>query len=243
MLMKKRYVVRLNSEERERLEDGVTRGREADYRRRPAPMLVLADEGEPGRPLMEREVAERVGGMRCPVEQIRERCVGAGLPAALERRKRARERARVLDGEGQARLVSLACSEPPAGRSRWTLTMPGDWLVEVAGVESIAAEAVRLSLKNPLKPWQKRMGCLPEPQRAAFVGQRTAVLAGYCRAPDPSPPVVCLEETRGPWVREVRAPIPAKAGQSERYDMNTSATASPTCWPFMRRLRTGGACR
>jgi hypothetical protein len=54
----------------------------------------------------------------------------------------------VLDGEGEARMVSLACSEPPEGRSRWTLKMLGDRLVELAVVESISAEAVRLVLKK-----------------------------------------------------------------------------------------------
>lgn len=146
--MKKRYVVRLSAEEREQLEALVNRGREAAYRRRHAQILLLADEGEHGRSLMDREVAEWVGCTRRTVEQIRERCVCEGLQAALERRKRSRERARVLDGEGEARLVSLACSEPPEGRSRWTLKMLGDRLVELDVVESISVEAVRLVLKK-----------------------------------------------------------------------------------------------
>lgn len=146
--MKKRYVVRLSAEEREQLEDLVSRGREAAYRRRHAQILLLADEGELGNSLMDREVAERVGCTRRTVEQIRERCVCEGLQVALERRKRSRERSRVLDGEGEARLVSLACSEPPEGRSRWTLKMLGDRLVELEVVESISAEAVRLVLKK-----------------------------------------------------------------------------------------------
>ena len=82
------------------------------------------------------------------MEEIRERCVCEGLQAALERKKRSRERSRVLDGEGEARLVSLACSEPPAGRSRWTLRMLGDRLVELEVVESISPETVRQILKK-----------------------------------------------------------------------------------------------
>ena len=115
--MKKRYVVRLTVEERERLEGLVNRGREAAYRRRHAQVLLLVDEGEHGERRIDREVAERVGCSRRTVEQIRERCVCEGLQAALERRKRSRERSRVLDGEGEARLVSLACSDPPQGRA------------------------------------------------------------------------------------------------------------------------------
>jgi transposase len=148
MQMKKRYIVRLTADERERLESMVNRGREAAYRRRHAQVLLLADEGEQGSGLIDREVAERVGCTRRTVEQIRERCVCEGLEAALERKKRSRERSRVLDGEGEARLVSLACSEPPEGRARWTLKMLGDQLVELEVVESISTEAVRQILKK-----------------------------------------------------------------------------------------------
>jgi len=81
-------------------------------------VLLWADEGERGNGLIDREVAERVGCSRRTVEQIRQRCVCEGFPAALERRQRSRERSRVLDSEGEARLVSIACSEPPAEHAR-----------------------------------------------------------------------------------------------------------------------------
>jgi len=146
--VKKRYVVRLSGVEREQLEGLVKRGREAAYRRRHAQVLLLADEGEYGNGLIDREVAERVGCSRRTVEQIRQRCVCEGLPAALERRQRSRERSRVLDSEGEARLVSIACSEPPAGHARWTLRLLGDRLVELKVVESISPETVRQVLKK-----------------------------------------------------------------------------------------------
>lgn len=146
--MKKRFVVRLTSEERERLEGIVNRGREAAYRRRHAQILLWVDEGEHGEGLTDIKTAERVGCTRRTVEQIRERCVCEGLQAALERKKRSRERSRILDGEGEARLVSIACSEPPEGRSRWTLQMLGDRLVELNVVESISKETVRQVLKK-----------------------------------------------------------------------------------------------
>jgi hypothetical protein len=63
------------------------------------------------------------------------------------------------------------------------------------------------------------MWCIPEQQSAAFVCQMEAVLDVYCRAPDPLHPVVCMDETSVQCLREVRDPIPTKAGQSERYDV------------------------
>ena len=161
--MKKRYVVRLSAEEREQLQGLVNRGREAASRRRHAQVLLLVDEGDHGEGLSDREVAERVGFWRRTVEQIRERCVCEGLQAALERKKRTRERSRKLDGEGEARLVSLACSEPPAGRARWTLRMLGDRLVELEVVDSISPEAVRQVLKKHYQTLAKADVVHPRP--------------------------------------------------------------------------------
>lgn len=146
--MKKRYVVKLTSDERTRLEGLIKFGREAAYRRRHAEVLLLVDEGEFGPKLIDREVAERTGFARRTVEQIRERCVAEGLDAALERKKRSRERTRRLDGEAEAKLVSLACSDAPEGHARWTLHMLADELVELEVVESISHECVRQVLKK-----------------------------------------------------------------------------------------------
>ncbi|MCH8479598.1 MAG: helix-turn-helix domain-containing protein, partial [Wenzhouxiangella sp.] len=82
------------------------------------------------------------------VEQIRERCVCEGLTGALERKKRVRDRPRKLDGEDEARLVALACSEAPAGHARWSLHLLADKLVELEVVESISHECIRQVLKK-----------------------------------------------------------------------------------------------
>lgn len=153
--MKKRYVVKLTLDERARLEGLIKRGREAAYRRRHAEVLLLVDEGEHGPKLIDRVVAERTGFARRTVEQIRERCVTEGLDSALERKKRSRDRSQRLDGEGEARLVSLACSDAPAGHARWTLHLLKDKLVELEVVESISHECVRQVLKKHHKTLAK----------------------------------------------------------------------------------------
>lgn len=146
--MKKRYIVRLTIEERTRLVGLIKRGREAAYRRRHAEVLLLVDEGKHGPKQADSAVAERTGFTRRTVEQIRERCVSEGLDAALERKKRSRERLPRLDGESEARLISLACSDAPDGRARWTLHLLSDKLVELEVVESISHECIRQVLKK-----------------------------------------------------------------------------------------------
>ena len=146
--MRKRYVVKLDREERSRLTDMVNHGRVAAYKRRHAQALLLVDEGEYGPGLIDRDAARQTGFRRRTIEMIRERCVIEGLDSALERRKRNREKSRRLDGEGEAQLITLACSEAPRGCARWTLHMLADKLVELEIVDTISHESVRQVLKK-----------------------------------------------------------------------------------------------
>ena len=75
--------------------------------------------------------------------------VEAGLDAALERKEQQRpSRAKKLDGEKEARLIAVACSEPPSGRAKWTLHMLADELVSLKVVDEISHETVRQTLKK-----------------------------------------------------------------------------------------------
>ena len=146
--MKKLYVIRLSLEERARLESLVHKGRVAAYKRRNAQLLLFADQsdGGPGHP--DREVAERVGVSQRTVESIRRRCVLEGLDSVLSRRPRSRERTRVLDGEAEAQLVAIACSDPPEGCARWTLQLLVGELKKRRIVETVSHETVRRVLKK-----------------------------------------------------------------------------------------------
>lgn len=146
--MKKRYVVKLTSEERERLDAVVNHGRQAALRRRHAQILLLTDEGEHGPSLSDQQSAERVGVSRRTVEIVRERLVMEGLDKVLDRKKRTRERSRKLDGEAEAHLINLACSDAPSGQARWTLRLLAGRLVELEVVDSISHECVRQALKK-----------------------------------------------------------------------------------------------
>ena len=146
--MKKLYVVRLTVEERGMLESLVNTGRVAAYKRRHAQLLLLVDQGEHGPAYIDRDAAEHVGVSRQTVESVRQRCVLEGLDSALERRKRSRERSVVLDGEAEAQLVAIACSEPPKGQARWTLHLLCDELKKRKVVLSVSHESVRKVLKK-----------------------------------------------------------------------------------------------
>ena len=82
------------------------------------------------------------------MERVRRRCVEEGVEAALGRKEQLNRRRKKLDGQGEAHLIALACSQPPEGRVSWTLQMLADGLMEREIVDSISRETVRRTLKK-----------------------------------------------------------------------------------------------
>ena len=82
------------------------------------------------------------------MERVRRRCVEEGVAAALGRKEQLNRRRKKLDGQGEAHLVAMACSQPPEGRVSWTLQMLADGLMEREIVDSISTETVRRTLKK-----------------------------------------------------------------------------------------------
>lgn len=145
--MNKKYVVELTSEEREQLQDLVNKGKVAGYKIRHAQMLLKADQGEDGRGWSDEAIVESFGGHRTIVERLRQRFVLQGLEAALDRQKRPL-RGGKLDGEAEARLIALACSKAPEGRSEWSLRLLADELVQLGVVDSCSHMTVQRTLKK-----------------------------------------------------------------------------------------------
>jgi len=145
--MEKKYIVRLTKTEREALEALVSKGKAAAYKIRHANILLAADAD--GLAWTDRQIAEAFSCHQRTVEGMRKRFVLQGLDAALERKKQETpSRKPILDGEKEARLIALSCSEPPPGRARWTLHLLADRLVEMRVVEHISHETVRQALKK-----------------------------------------------------------------------------------------------
>ena len=145
--MEKKYVVRLTSEERERLKALVSRGRASARKIGRAQVLLKVDADGPN--WTDQQAADAFSIRANTVADIRRRCVEEGLDGALDR-KRPDEppTRRKLDGAGEARLIAMACGEPPEGRARWTLRLLAGQLVELAIVDGISHETVRQTLKK-----------------------------------------------------------------------------------------------
>jgi hypothetical protein len=115
-------------------------------------------------------------------------------------------------------LVATACTKAPAGRARWTLSLLADEMVRLTNHPSISSETIRRRLaENELKPWQKKMWCIPKVD-AEFVARMEDVLDLYGESPDENRPVVCFDETPRQLVGEERVPVAARPGKTARQD-------------------------
>ena len=145
--MQKVYRIKLSAGERRSLEKLSRSQTAAAHKVTKARALLLCDESRKGAGLKDLEVTVKTGIKPATLERLRRRCCEVGPLDALER-KAQENRARKFTGEVEARLVTLACSEPPEGCARWTLRLLADKLVELEVVDSITDEAVRRQLKK-----------------------------------------------------------------------------------------------
>jgi transposase len=146
--MKKRYIVTLTEEERGLLQKMVSRGKAAARKLMHARILLKADASPGGPDWSDARIAEGLEIGRATVERVRKAFVEEGLEAALAPRKSRRQYRRKLDGDGEAYLVALACSQAPEGRSRWTLRLLADRMVQLEVVDHLSHETVRQVLKK-----------------------------------------------------------------------------------------------
>ena len=141
----KRYKVTLTEQEREELHQLISKGKGAARKLLHARILLKAD-SQIG--WTDQQISEALEVSISSIEGVRAAFVENGLPAALERKAAKREYKRKLDGEPEAHLVALVCSQPPDERGRWTLTLIAQKMVELEYVDSIAPETIRRTLKK-----------------------------------------------------------------------------------------------
>lgn len=146
--MKKKYPVILTQTEREQLKNLIAAGTAPARKLTHARILLKADQGSEGPGWVDEQVADAVEVSQPTVSRVRKQYFEEGLEAALKRRPPNREYHRKLDGEQEARLVVLACSEPPEGQARWSLRLLAEKMVELEVVDDLSYQTVRRTLKK-----------------------------------------------------------------------------------------------
>jgi transposase len=144
----KKYKVTLTEEERNQLNDIISKGSHCAQLYRTAYILLNCDEGEYGDKLNNEQVSKVLQISMRMIDRVKQKFVEEGFEACLERRPLSKTKEKKADGEVEAHLIALSCSKPPKGYSRWSLRLLADKMVELKYVEDISHETVRRVLKK-----------------------------------------------------------------------------------------------
>jgi transposase len=145
---KKKYIVSLTASERNLLEQLTKKGKSAAYKMNHARILLKADINHKDGEWTDGQISESLNIAHATIERVRQRFVEEGMESALSRREQKKRRQKIIDGEKEAYLIAIACSETPAGKSNWTLKMLADKMIELNYVEQVSTETIRQTLKK-----------------------------------------------------------------------------------------------
>jgi transposase len=143
-----KYTIHLTTSEREDLIAIINKGSHTSQTFRTAYILINCDEGKYSEKVTNEQISKVLKvGMRT-IDRVKKRFVEEGMEAVLERRPTQRVYGTKIDGDAEAKLVTLCCSEPPKGFAKWSLRLLADKMVELKYVESISHVTVRSVLKK-----------------------------------------------------------------------------------------------
>ena len=145
--MQKKYIVRLTDDERDILRSVVKKLKGSSQKVRRAQMLLKADVN--GSNWADRQIAEAFSCRTKTVENVRQKFVTEGFDASLNRKKRdTPPRAKLLDGEQEARIIALRLGKPPEGYANWSLRLLARKVVELEIVDKVSPATLCRMLKK-----------------------------------------------------------------------------------------------
>lgn len=143
-----RYTIKLIKEEVEDLYSIINKGSHTSQTFRTAYILLNCDEGEYAEKVTNEQISKVLKvGMRT-IDRVKKKFIDEGFEGVLDRRPTSRVYETKSDGDVEAKLVALCCSEPPKGYAKWSLRLLADKMVELQYVESISHVTVRSVLKK-----------------------------------------------------------------------------------------------
>jgi len=148
-MCEKRYIVKLTKEEKEQLNEVLRKGKSPAKRQLKARILLKANEAKGGAGWNDTQIAEAFGTYPIMAYRTRQQYVEEGLEGVLNRKKRTMPPIEpIFDGEKEARLIQLACSEPPKGHAGWSLRLLANKVVELHIVDHASRSTVGKVLKK-----------------------------------------------------------------------------------------------
>lgn len=142
------YTVKLTKEEVTELNGIINKGSHTSQTFRTAYILLNCDQGEFSDKVTNENISKILKVSMRTIDRVKKKMVEEGFESVLERRATTRNYEKKMDGETEAKLVTLCCSEPPAGFAKWSLRLLAEKMVELKYVENISHVAVRTTLKK-----------------------------------------------------------------------------------------------
>jgi len=146
--MNRKYVVKLTEAQKQHLEKLITTGTSPARMLTKARILLKSDSSEHGPNWSYKKIVEAYDVSEMLIRDVRKRFAEQSFEAALQRKKPDREYEHSLDGEAEAHLIAIACSQPPQGQKRWTLRLLKKAMMERMYVETVSHETIRTTLKK-----------------------------------------------------------------------------------------------
>ena len=143
-----RYTIELTKKEVEELTLIIQKGSHTAHTFRVSFILLNCDTGKYSEKVTNEQIKKMLRVSLRSIERVKKRFVEEGMEAVLERRTSSRVYQRLVDGDMEAKLVTLCCSEPPKGYSRWSLRLLADTMVQLKYAESISHVTIRKVLKK-----------------------------------------------------------------------------------------------
>lgn len=143
-----KYKVTLTKDEQDELMAIISKGSHSSQQFRTAYILLNCDEGEYGEKIYGKHICQVLKVSARMIDRVKQRFVEEGFEACLERKPLSRTKEKKADGELEAKLIALSCSEAPEGFARWSLRLLADKMVEMEYIESISHETIRRVLKK-----------------------------------------------------------------------------------------------
>jgi hypothetical protein len=149
-MSKKEHIVKLTKAEQPRLNELLSKGRSPAKQQLKARILLKADTAKGGSGWSDGRIAEALGTYPDMVYRVRRMFAEKGLATVFVRKQRETPPvARIFDGEKEARLIALSCSEPPLGQASGSLRLLANKAVELRIVDHVSHSTVGLALKKP----------------------------------------------------------------------------------------------
>ncbi len=143
-----KYKVTLTKEEFDELTSIISKGSHTSAQFRTAYILLNCDEGDYGEKISGKQICQVLKVSARMIDRVKQRFVEDGFDACLERKPMSRTKEIKADGELEAQLIALSCSEAPKGFARWSLRLLADKMVELKYIDSISHETIRKVLKK-----------------------------------------------------------------------------------------------